>query len=57
MMQISGNVFKRRILFSVAASLLGVAFALPLVWFIFARSTPAPNSDSQFPKRSLSRTS
>jgi len=36
MMQISGNVFKRRILFSVAASLLGVAFALPLVWFVFA---------------------
>jgi len=35
-MQISGNVFKRRILFSVAASLLGVIFALPLVWFIFA---------------------
>ncbi|UXS03517.1 carbohydrate ABC transporter permease [Agrobacterium tumefaciens] len=35
-MQITRSVFKRRILFSAVASLLGVIFALPLVWFIFA---------------------
>jgi multiple sugar transport system permease protein len=35
-MQISRSIHMRRAVFSVAASLLGVIFALPLVWFIFA---------------------
>lgn len=35
-MQISKSIFTRRILFSVAAALLGTFFALPLFWFIFA---------------------
>jgi len=35
-MQISRSIHMRRAVFSVAASLLGVVFALPLVWFIFA---------------------
>lgn len=35
-MQISRSIHMRRAVFSVVASLLGVAFALPLVWFIFA---------------------
>jgi len=35
-MQISRSIHMRRAVFSVAASLLGVLFALPLIWFIFA---------------------
>lgn len=35
-MQISRSIYMRRAVFSVVASLIGVVFALPLVWFIFA---------------------
>lgn len=35
-MQFSRSIYMRRAVFSVVASLIGVVFALPLVWFIFA---------------------
>jgi multiple sugar transport system permease protein len=35
-MRISRSIYMRRAVFSVVASLIGAAFALPLVWFIFA---------------------
>lgn len=35
-MQVSKSIYTRRIVFSAVATFLGAAFALPLVWFIFA---------------------
>ncbi len=35
-MQFSRSIYMRRAVFSVVASLIGIVFALPLVWFIFA---------------------